>query len=138
MEQNELMHRSHKYLSRKWKNGRWVYTYKNTEYENAQKELVKADINQQTARAKWAGTEDYKGIYGINMSTNDNKITKKERDEYKSISKANKNNYDAYKKAGEKYVAAEKKYKKVKLKTLPSRIIGNGAAAIANILSGLG
>lgn len=24
---SELMHRNHKYISRKWKNGRWVYEY---------------------------------------------------------------------------------------------------------------
>ena len=28
MMNDELMHRSHKYISRKWKNGRWVYKYK--------------------------------------------------------------------------------------------------------------
>ena len=27
LDKNYLMHRSHKYTSRKWKNGRWVYTY---------------------------------------------------------------------------------------------------------------
>ena len=27
LNKNYLMHRSHKYIYRKWKNGRWVYTY---------------------------------------------------------------------------------------------------------------
>lgn len=37
---SELMHRNHKYISRKWKNGRWIY-----EYEMPKKKF-RMNINQ--------------------------------------------------------------------------------------------
>ena len=56
MMNDELMHRSHKYISRKWKNGRWVYKYKYNKignrgnYESARRQAYEYDLKKSNAK----------------------------------------------------------------------------------------
>lgn len=137
MEQNELMHRSHKYISRKWKNGRWVYEYYNPEYEKAKNERKNAENNEIRKMMQYSAAQADLTV-NRNIALEDGKITDSEAKRYTENSMTRDKFYDEYKKAGERYVKAKSEYTKVNVKTLPSRVIGKGAAAVANFLSKAG
>lgn len=134
MQQNELMHRSHKYISRKWKNGRWVYEYYNPEYEKAKNERKNAASNETKKMLQYTASNTNLTI-NRDIALEDGKVTKDEAKQYVENSMRLEKSLDEYKKAGERYVKAKKEYTKMNIKTLPSRLIGKGAAAVANIVS---
>lgn len=127
---DELYH--WKYMSRKWKNGRWVYTYKNEEYEKAKKAKSKAESNRNVKSLKYASAHTNTKSQR-QLALKDGKVTRKEAQKYTENKMKEESRKDAYDKAETKYAKAEKKYKNVKIKTLPSRAVGKGAAAIANL-----
>lgn len=72
------------------------------------------------------------------IALEDGKITNEEARRHVERSMDRDSRFDAYKKAGERYVKSKSNYLKVSVKTLPSRLIGEGAAAVSNIASKIG
>ena len=134
MQQNELMHRSHKYISRKWKNGRWVYEYYNPEYEKAKNERKNAENNEIKKQFKYVASQSNVDAHR-KLALEDGKITDSEAKKYTEYSMKRDKSYDEYKEAGERYTKAKSQYTKTNIKTLPSRTVGKGAVAVANFVS---
>lgn len=132
---NHLAH--WKYLSKKRVNGRWVYTYKNREYEKAKiardatkKYEIKKGLQYAASEADLKVNRD--------IALKDGKITNEEARQHVERSMYRDSKFDEYEKAGERYVKSMSNYRKVSIKTLPSRLIGEGAAAVSNIASKIG
>ena len=126
-----------KYLSKKRVNGRWVYTYKNKEYEKAKTERDAAKKNETKKGLQYAMSEAELKV-NRDIALEDGKVTNEEARRHVERSMDRDSRFDAYKKAGEQYVKSKSNYLKVSVKTLPSRLIGEGAAAVSNIASKIG
>ena len=72
------------------------------------------------------------------IALKDGKITNEEARQHVERSMYRDSKFDEYEKAGERYVKSMSNYRKVSIKTLPSRLIGEGAAAVSNIASKIG
>ena len=152
MDKNELYHSERylgqefsdelyhwKYLSRKRKNGRWVYTYKNQDYAKAKSKLDKANNDNTRATLNYAIAKANVDKNLGNWSKNvEGKIPDYALKSYTERSLIRDASFKKYKEAGKNFVNAKSNYLKTSIKTLPSRIIGNGAAAVANMVSKIG
>lgn len=132
---DELYH--WKYLSRKRKNGRWVYTYKNQDYAKAKSKLDKAERDYIYDTAQYDMARSTADAHRQNSFKN-GKISDEEANDYAFFKMFEDEKFSKYKESGAKYVNAKSKFNSVSIKTLPSRIIGNGAAAVANMVSKIG
>lgn len=132
---DELYH--WKYLSRKRKNGRWVYTYKNQDYAKAKSNLDKAERDYISDTANYNMSNSTVSAYRQD-SIKDGKISDKEAKDYARIKMFNDEYFAKYKESGAKYINAKSNFNSVRVKTLPSRIIGKGAEAVANMVSKIG
>ena len=114
-----LMH--WKYIKREWKNGRWVYYYDDSKYQDAKKKVSDYEAGVRYAINKNARRMDPSvsggGVNYIISGSDGHIATKRIR------------------KAEQALARAEKEYRKVAISTLPSRVIGKGAVKIANLLS---
>lgn len=128
-----LMH--WKYIKRERKNGRWVYYYNDSEYQDAKKKhdaykkgYERARMNMIASQANVVANER---LYEENGHARQTKEAI-QRHKVKAFEYAR--NYEL---AGERYVKVKKEYQAVKIKTLVPRIIAKGAVKIANLLSKL-
>lgn len=129
---NELKH--WKYLKKKKVNGKWRYYYSDDEYNNAKSEYESAkkfyDEGTQTlAKAKKIVDDEYK------KAMSNGKISLYEQAELGYKNSVLKEINSVHIEAGKKYVSSKDKWKKVKIKTMPRRIVAKGAAAVANLFS---
>lgn len=125
---DELMH--WKYIKREKKNGRWVYYYDQSAYDNS--------IAVQDYKMKQKSLSAAKKQY---MEDTVNYSTNKSNMDWKTRGKAADKAVDSTKKYYAASIAAKeatKRYKRAKVRTFAARTISKGVVKVANLLSGLG
>lgn len=131
-----------KYIKREMKNGKWVYYYKDAEYDKAKKNYSKTKDAYNRESEAYKNTKHYKdrAYEAFKKSRNPYGDQSKNKDDawaYAENTYLSKQQLKKKEAAKKKYDAATKKYKKVKIKSIPRRAIAKGIVATANTVSSL-
>lgn len=123
-----------KYIRKEKKNGYTRYYYKDDEYDKAEKDFEDAVTDQYRKGFGLAGASQERSEY-YEKANSDLRISQRESKKLSELSKAESDAFKDYKHAAKKAEITEKKYRQVKLKSLPRRTIGSGIAAVSTALS---
>lgn len=126
-----------KYIRKEKKNGYTRYYYKDDEYDKAEEDYSNALTDQYRKQLGFGVASQDRQQYE-NEARSDGRVSQEENKQISKYSKAESEAFDSYMKASNKAKAAQKKYTKTAIKTLPRRTIGRGLAAVSTALSMLG
>lgn len=123
-----------KYVRKEKKNGYTRYYYKDDEYDKAENDFDSA-LTDQYRKQLGFGIASQDRQHYEDEARSDGRVSQEESRNMSKLNKAESKAFDDYMKASNKAKAAQKKYTKTAIKTLPRRTIGRGVAAVSTALS---